>query len=99
MLSRFTSAACHTGQINLTDKSGRTTALRIDGGSGLHAFTNANKALAHVMAYGRDALSAIPPRLRAGMHLPRAVLETVAASLERHGLLPRRGYLQEPASS
>ena len=31
-------AACHTGQINVT-KDGRTTALRVDGGSALHAFT------------------------------------------------------------
>jgi dihydrodipicolinate synthase/N-acetylneuraminate lyase len=64
-----------------------------------NAFTNANKALAHVMAYGRDAPGAPPPRLHAGVPLPRAVLETVAGSLERHGLLPRRGYLQEPAPS
>ena len=35
----ITCAACHTGQINLT-RNGRTTALRIDGGSALHAFTN-----------------------------------------------------------
>lgn len=34
-------AACHTGQINVTT-NGRTTALRIDGGSGLHAFTNSS---------------------------------------------------------
>lgn len=37
----ITCAACHTGQLNLT-KNGRTTAVRIDGGSGLHAFTDAN---------------------------------------------------------
>jgi mono/diheme cytochrome c family protein len=36
-----TCAACHTGQINVT-RNGRTTALRIDGGSGLHAFTDSN---------------------------------------------------------
>ena len=35
----ITCAACHTGQINVT-RNGRTTALRIDGGSALHAFTN-----------------------------------------------------------
>jgi hypothetical protein len=64
-----------------------------------NAFTNANKALAHVMAYGRDTPGTPPPRLHAGVPLPRAVLETVAGSLERHGLLPRRGYLQEPAPS
>jgi len=35
----ITCAACHTGQINVT-RNGRTTALRIDGGSALHAFTS-----------------------------------------------------------
>jgi hypothetical protein len=64
-----------------------------------NAFTNANKALAHVMVYGRDALRAPPPRLYAGKHLSLAVLETVAASLERHGLLPQHGYFQEQAPS
>ena len=37
----ITCAACHTGQIEVT-RNGRTTALRIDGGSALHAFTNSN---------------------------------------------------------
>jgi dihydrodipicolinate synthase/N-acetylneuraminate lyase len=60
-----------------------------------NAFTNANKALAQVMAYGNDALRALPPRLYAGGHLPRPVMERVVASLGRHGLLPERGYLQE----
>jgi dihydrodipicolinate synthase/N-acetylneuraminate lyase len=59
-----------------------------------NAFTNANKAMAHIMAYGRGALEAPPPRLYAGRHLPRSVLEKVTASLERHGLLPQRGYLE-----
>lgn len=62
-----------------------------------NAFTNANKALAHVMAYGPEAAKAPPPRLHSGGHLPRPVLEIVAASLERRGLMPERGYLQERA--
>lgn len=37
----ITCSACHTGQINVT-RSGRTLALRVDGGSGLHAFTDSN---------------------------------------------------------
>ncbi|MDQ3070395.1 MAG: di-heme-cytochrome C peroxidase [Acidobacteriota bacterium] len=37
----ITCAACHTGQINVT-RDGRTTALRIDGGSAIHAFTDSN---------------------------------------------------------
>ena len=32
-------AACHTGQLNIT-RSGKTTAIRIDGGSALNAFTD-----------------------------------------------------------
>jgi hypothetical protein len=37
----ITCAACHTGQLNIT-REGRTTAIRIDGGSAVHAFTDAN---------------------------------------------------------
>lgn len=59
-----------------------------------NAFTNANKALAHAMAWGRHAADAPPPLLHAGTRLPRAVLDTVAESLERHGLMPEQGYLQ-----
>ena len=55
-----------------------------------NAFTNANKALAHIMAYGRDALEAPPPRLYAGSHLPHSILKVVMESLTHHGLLPER---------
>jgi hypothetical protein len=37
----ITCAACHTGQLNVT-RNGRTTAIRIDGGSAMHAFTDSN---------------------------------------------------------
>jgi len=37
----ITCAACHTGELNVT-RDGRTTALRIDGGSAIHAFTDAH---------------------------------------------------------
>lgn len=33
-----TCAACHSGQLNIT-RGGRTTAIRIDGGAAMHAFT------------------------------------------------------------
>jgi dihydrodipicolinate synthase/N-acetylneuraminate lyase len=59
-----------------------------------NAFTNANKALAHIMAYGRDALEAPPPRLYAGSYLPHSILKVVMESLTHHGLLPERGYLE-----
>ncbi|MBA2302325.1 MAG: c-type cytochrome [Acidobacteria bacterium] len=37
----ITCAACHTGQLNVT-RNGRRTAVRIDGGPALHAFTDAD---------------------------------------------------------
>ena len=58
-----------------------------------NGFTNANKALAHAMAFGRDAGSAPLPRLHAGSSLPREAIGKVLASLERHHLRPERGYL------
>jgi len=59
-----------------------------------NAFTNANKALSQVMAYGDQALKAPPPRLYGGGHLPRSVLEAVKSSLAHHGLSPARGYFE-----
>ncbi|SHK37408.1 Dihydrodipicolinate synthase/N-acetylneuraminate lyase [Roseomonas rosea] len=57
-----------------------------------NAFTNANKALSHAMAFGAEAGTTPPPRLHAGSTLPGEVIGQVAASLQRHGLLPGRGY-------
>ena len=37
----ITCAACHTGQLSIT-RNGRRTAVRIDGGQALHAFTDAD---------------------------------------------------------
>jgi mono/diheme cytochrome c family protein len=37
----ITCAACHTGQLNVT-RNGQRTAVRIDGGQALHAFTDAD---------------------------------------------------------
>jgi dihydrodipicolinate synthase/N-acetylneuraminate lyase len=59
-----------------------------------NAFTNANKALSQVMAYGDQALKAPPPRLHGGGRLPRSVLEAVQASVARHGLAPAHGYYE-----
>ena len=58
-----------------------------------NSFANANKAIAHVMAYGERALDAPLPRLHAGGTLPRGVIGTIRESLIRHGLMPTRGYL------
>lgn len=62
---------------------------------GGNAFTNANKAIDHVMAHGNAAATtAEPPRLRAGTRLPRELIATAAAALAGQGLTPARGYLQ-----
>jgi hypothetical protein len=60
-----------------------------------NAFTNANKALAHVMAFGPQSRQAPAPRLHAGTDLPRSVLDRVEQSLARHGLLPDKGYFDD----
>jgi dihydrodipicolinate synthase/N-acetylneuraminate lyase len=57
-----------------------------------NGFTNANKALAHAMAFGQDAGALPLPRLHAGSTLPGTAIKQVLASLDRHALMPRRGY-------
>jgi dihydrodipicolinate synthase/N-acetylneuraminate lyase len=58
-----------------------------------NAFTNANKAIDHCMAHGAQARREAPPRLHAGTRLPAAFVDLTCRALERHGLLPARGYL------
>lgn len=58
-----------------------------------NAFTNANKAIDHFMAHGPDAARAAPPRVQSGEHLPIELITSTGAALERHGLMPERGYL------
>ena len=56
-------------------------------------FTNANKLLDHVMAYGEDAARRPPPVLHGGVPLPRELIEPVAAALKEQQLFPKCGYL------
>lgn len=56
-------------------------------------FTNANKLLDHVMAYGEDAARRPPPVLHGGVPLPRELIEPVAAALKEQQLFPECGYL------
>lgn len=58
-------------------------------------FTNANKAIDHVMAHGQDARGASAPRLHSGMRLPAELIATALEALGRNGLLPERGYLSQ----
>lgn len=60
-----------------------------------NAFTNANKAIDHFMAHGPGAASVTPPRLHSGQRLPAELIAATGAALERHRLMPARGYLND----
>ena len=60
-----------------------------------NAFANANKAIDHFFAFGPRAAAARPPRLHAGSHLPEPVIRRTGEILEKHGLMPERGYLDQ----
>jgi dihydrodipicolinate synthase/N-acetylneuraminate lyase len=81
------------------DRSARISAVigdafaAVDGLPYGNAFSNANRALAHCMAYGSKTLDAPLPRLYSGSCLPKPVIKNVMDTLQHHDLLPRRGYL------
>jgi hypothetical protein len=69
----ITCAACHTGQLNVT-RNRRTTAIRIDGGEAMSAFTDVNagsfqtglglsvaETLANPLKFNRFAARVLPP--------------------------------------
>jgi dihydrodipicolinate synthase/N-acetylneuraminate lyase len=58
-----------------------------------NAFTNATKAMDHIMAHGADALAAPPPLLHSGFRLPPALIQAAHDELAQHGLVPEKGYL------
>jgi dihydrodipicolinate synthase/N-acetylneuraminate lyase len=58
-----------------------------------NAFTNANKVLDHLMAYGEAGVRREPPLLYSGVRLPAAFVESAAALLRQNTLMPATGYL------
>ena len=56
-------------------------------------FTNANKLLDHVLAYGLDAARQPPPVLHGGRRLAPELIDPVVAALREQEFLPERGYL------
>jgi len=58
-----------------------------------NTFANANKAIDHFFAFGPGAANLPGPRLHAGSRLPGELLEKTGEILQRHGLMPRKGYL------
>jgi hypothetical protein len=57
-------------------------------------FTNANKILDHVLAYGRESLNQPPPYVRGGHQLPQHFVERAYELLVQCDLVPARGYLR-----
>ena len=58
-------------------------------------YTNANKAIDHFFAYGPRATEFPGPRLHAGISLPNAVVLKTGEVLEKYGLQPAVGYLED----
>jgi dihydrodipicolinate synthase/N-acetylneuraminate lyase len=59
-----------------------------------NAFTNANKVIDHLMAYGEAGLRREAPLLYSGVRLPAAFVESAAALLRQNALMPAIGYLE-----
>jgi dihydrodipicolinate synthase/N-acetylneuraminate lyase len=87
----------HKEAVNLSDKISsvieQVFALVSDIPEG-NAFTNANKALDHYMAYGKEARIIKPPMLHAGIPLPGEVITNAGDLLESSDLIPDKGYLE-----
>jgi dihydrodipicolinate synthase/N-acetylneuraminate lyase len=59
-----------------------------------NAFTNANKALDYFFAHGAAVAKVPPPLLHSGRRLPAELIEAAGQALNRHRLMPSRGYLE-----
>jgi len=59
-----------------------------------NAFTNANKAIEHFMAFGPEAAGREGPMLHGGIRIPAGIIEATGRALRRHGLMPGKGYLE-----
>jgi len=60
-----------------------------------NAFSNANKAMDHYMAFGTEARLIRPPMLHAGIPIPKDVIQRVGEVLESADLIPITGYINQ----
>jgi len=58
-----------------------------------NVFTNANKAVDHFMAYGKDAYTRKPPMLYSENRIPVEIIQKVGSILSEYGLMPEKGYM------
>jgi dihydrodipicolinate synthase/N-acetylneuraminate lyase len=85
---------------DLSDKLSRQIAALFDRAATLpfgNAFSNANRAGDHILAWGAAWPSAPPPLTISGHTLPQELLEAAAQSLAEHPGIPERGYLTRRA--
>lgn len=59
-----------------------------------NAFTNANKAIEHFMAFGPGATDREGPMLHGGIRIPAGIISATGGILRRYGLMPEKGYLE-----
>jgi dihydrodipicolinate synthase/N-acetylneuraminate lyase len=59
-----------------------------------NAFTNANKAIEHFMAFGPSATDREGPMLHGGIRIPAGIITATGDILKRYGLMPEKGYLE-----
>ena len=64
----------------------------VDGVAVRNPFTNANKILDHVMAFGSDVEHHDPPLLYSGLRLPARLVAAAVELLDASDLLPSSGY-------
>ena len=65
----------------------------VEGFPAANAFTNANKIIDQIMAFGQFALDKPPPYLHGGRQLPLEFVQQAWQILERQQLLPDHGYM------
>ena len=65
----------------------------VHGHAAANPFTNANKILDHIMAYGPASLRQPAPYLHGGLQLPAEFVAQAFELTRECGLLPERGYL------
>lgn len=99
-LLRFRDAGQADAARTLSDKLARQIAALFERAARLpfgNAFSNANRAGDHILAWGEAWRSAAPPLTVSGHTLPRELLEAAARSLAEHPGIPACGYLPQHA--
>lgn len=82
----------------LSDRVSRTVQAGLQAAADLpfgNAFANSNKAFDHYFAYGKRAAEVPPPMTHSGSALPVSLVRAAGELLERGGLMPERGYLED----